>query len=65
MTVDGKTFLADADEKRTDRERYIEGVIRTLREAMAAQVTGAKEGAFIAPPPHAVAHHLLHWWLER
>ena len=23
------------------------------------------DGAFIAPPPHAVAHHLLKWWLER
>jgi NAD+ diphosphatase len=26
---------------------------------------GHEDGAFIAPPPHAVAHHLLHWWLER
>lgn len=36
-----------------------------VREAMAAQVTGAKEGAFIAPPPFAVAHHLLKWWLAQ
>jgi NAD+ diphosphatase len=36
-----------------------------VREAMAAQVTGAKEGAFIAPPPFAVAHHLLKWWLQQ
>ncbi len=26
---------------------------------------GNDDGAFIAPPPHAVAHHLLKWWLEQ
>ena len=28
-------------------------------------MTGAEDGAFIAPPPFAVAHHLLAWWLAR
>ncbi len=23
------------------------------------------EGPFVAPPPHAIAHHLLRWWIER
>ena len=32
-------------------------------EAMAFQAEGREDGAFIAPPPHAVAHHLLAWWL--
>ena len=34
-------------------------------EAMAFQAEGREEGAFIAPPPHAVAHHLLAWWLRQ
>lgn len=33
--------------------------------AMTAVETGAEDGAFIAPPRHAVAHHLLRWWLDR
>lgn len=33
--------------------------------AMQAVATGAEDGAFIAPPRHAVAHHLLRWWLDR
>ena len=33
--------------------------------AMQAVETGAEDGAFIAPPRHAVAHHLLRWWLDR
>lgn len=35
------------------------------REEVAHAMTGAEDGAFIAPPPFAVAHHLLAWWLER
>jgi NAD+ diphosphatase len=26
---------------------------------------GAEDGRFIAPPPQAIAHHLLKWWLEK
>jgi NAD+ diphosphatase len=33
--------------------------------AMQAVAVGAEDGAFIAPPRHAVAHHLLRWWLDR
>ena len=36
-----------------------------VAEAMAAGARGEDGAAFIAPPPHAVAHHLLKWWLER
>jgi NAD+ diphosphatase len=36
-----------------------------VAEAMDAQRRGSEDGAFIAPPPHAVAHHLLKWWLEQ
>jgi NAD+ diphosphatase len=35
------------------------------REEVAHAMTGAEDGAFLAPPPYAVAHHLLKWWLER
>ena len=35
------------------------------REEVAHAMTGAEDGAFIAPPRHAVAHHLLRWWLDR
>ena len=35
------------------------------REEVAFAMTGAEDGAFIAPPRHAVAHHLLRWWLDR
>ncbi len=34
-----------------------------VAEAMAAGAAGQEGAAFIAPPPHAVAHHLLAWWL--
>ena len=35
------------------------------REEVAAAMAGDEDGRFIAPPPHAIAHHLLHWWLTR
>ncbi len=25
----------------------------------------AGDGPFKAPPPHAIAHHLMHWWIHR
>lgn len=30
---------------------------------VAASLAG--DGPFIAPPPHAIAHHLMQWWLDR
>ena len=23
------------------------------------------DGPFVAPPPHAIAHHLMEWWISR
>ncbi len=36
-----------------------------VQYAMDALTRGEEDGAFIAPPPFAVAHHLLKWWLEQ
>jgi NAD+ diphosphatase len=33
--------------------------------AMNGLKTGTEDGAFIAPPPFAVAHHLLKWWIDQ
>lgn len=35
------------------------------REEVAAAMAGDESGRFLAPPPQAIAHHLLKWWLER
>ncbi|MEN9682920.1 MAG: hypothetical protein RLZZ427_671 [Pseudomonadota bacterium] len=35
------------------------------REEVAAAMAGDEGARFIAPPPQAVAHHLLKWWLAR
>ena len=35
------------------------------REEVAAAMAGDEDGRFIAPPPHAIAHHLLQWWIDR
>ena len=35
------------------------------RAEVAAAMAGDESGRFIAPPPQAIAHHLLKWWLER
>jgi len=34
------------------------------REEVMYAMSGAEDGAFIAPPPFAIAHHLLRHWLE-
>ena len=36
-----------------------------VEEAMRAAKGGGRGQAFGAPPPFAVAHHLLNWWVER
>jgi len=36
-----------------------------VEDAMEGLKTGREDGAFIAPPPFAVAHHLLKWWIEQ
>lgn len=35
------------------------------RAEVRAALDGDEEGPFIAPPPHAVARHLLEWWIAR
>lgn len=35
------------------------------REEVAAALAGEDDASFTAPPPHAIAHHLIQWWLER
>ncbi|MFM6950095.1 MAG: NADH pyrophosphatase, partial [Novosphingobium sp.] len=35
------------------------------RDEVAAAMCGDEDARFIAPPPQAIAHHLLKWWLER
>lgn len=35
------------------------------RDEVAYAIAGNDDGAFIAPPPQAIARHLLEWWLER
>ncbi|MEN9718378.1 MAG: hypothetical protein RIQ99_1256 [Pseudomonadota bacterium] len=35
------------------------------RDEVAAAMAGDEGARFIAPPPQAVAHHLLKWWLAR
>jgi NAD+ diphosphatase len=36
-----------------------------VEDAMRAARSGARGEAFSAPPPFAVAHHLLNWWVGR
>jgi NAD+ diphosphatase len=35
------------------------------RDEVIAAMRGEEGASFIAPPPHAIAHHLLRWWLEQ
>lgn len=35
------------------------------RAEVAAAMDGDEDGRFIAPPPQAIAHHLLKWWLNQ
>lgn len=35
------------------------------RDEVLAAMQGHDDAPFVAPPPHAVAHHLITWWLAR
>lgn len=35
------------------------------RDQVIAAMRGDEDAAFIAPPPFAIAHHLLRWWLNQ
>ena len=37
----------------------------SIEDAMRAAQAGERGAAFGAPPPFAVAHHLLNWWVRR
>lgn len=55
--ADDKTIVIDETE--LDDARWF------TREEVRYAMSGAEDGAFIAPPTFAVAHYLLKWWLER
>ena len=56
---------ADSAELTIDATEIEEARWFTRAEVAEAMATGDEGAAFIAPPPHAVAHHLLKWWLEQ
>ena len=35
------------------------------RAEVEAAMQGQEDARFIAPPPQAIAHHLMKWWLAR
>jgi NAD+ diphosphatase len=35
------------------------------RAEVTAAMAGGEDGRFIAPPPQAIAHHLIKWWLNQ
>lgn len=53
---------ADSDDLTIDETEMAEVEFFT-REQVGAALEG--NGPFVAPPPHAIAHHLLQWWMER
>lgn len=55
---------ADDDELAIDATEMAE-VRWFTREDVAAALAGSDEASFTAPPPHAIAHHLVRWWLEQ
>lgn len=56
--------LADDDALEVDRSELEEARWFTRGEIEQA-MRGEEDAAFLAPPRHAVAHHLLRWWLRR
>ena len=53
---------ADSSELTIDETEMAEINWYTRDEVVAAL---AGSGPFIAPPPHAIAHHLLQWWIAK
>ena len=54
--------MADSEELTIDTTEMAEVLWFTRDEVVAAL---AGNGPFDAPPPHAIAHHLLQWWINR
>lgn len=53
---------ADSDELTIDETEMAEINFYTRDEVQAAL---AGDGPFVAPPPHAIAHFLMQWWIEK
>ena len=56
--------FADSGEIEIDRTELDEADWFT-RDEVAAAMREEADARFIAPPPQAIAHHLLKWWLEK
>jgi NAD+ diphosphatase len=56
--------FADDDALTIDRSELDDARWFT-RDDVVAAMRGDEDAAFVAPPPHAVAHHLLRWWLDQ
>ena len=56
---------ADSADLTSDATEIEEARWFTRAEVAEAMAAGDEGAAFIAPPPHAVAHHLLKWWLDQ
>jgi NAD+ diphosphatase len=54
-----------ADDALTIDHSELEEARWFTRAQVAEAMAGGEAGAFIAPPAHAVANHLLAWWLAR
>ncbi len=52
----------DSDELTIDETEMAEVEFFTRTQVQAAM---AGDGPFVAPPPHAIAHHLMQWWIEQ
>ena len=52
----------DSDELTIDETEMAEVEFFTRAQVQAAM---AADGPFVAPPPHAIAHHLMQWWIEQ
>lgn len=52
----------DSDELTIDETEMAEVEFFTRAQVQAAM---AGDGPFVAPPPHAIAYHLMQWWIEQ
>ena len=52
----------DSDELTIDETEMAEVEFFTRAQVQAAM---AGDGPFVAPPPHAIAHYLMQWWIEK
>ena len=57
--------FADSLELAIDRTEIEEARWFTREEIAEAMAKGRESPGLIPPPPQAIAHHLLRWWLER